>query len=223
MAAHKGARNLYPPQAVVPLAMPITVRPTKADVEIARAIARRTSRVPEEVSQGVTWGADAHVLIGLAVGWWIWTRVYSSQHQRAADHVLLTLAAASAAPHILKRRFDQIRPDRKTVMGHLHGVPLSGNAYDAFPSGHAMHVGAVASAATRLRPAQRNLVWAIGAALVTTRVILLAHWASDVLAGLALGALLERGMRYLTGYGKTRSPGNPCSANNLNLRKARKR
>jgi membrane-associated phospholipid phosphatase len=181
--------------------MPVTVRPTKADVEIARAIARRTSRAPEAVSQGVTWGADEHVLLGLAVGWWIWARTCSPHHQRAANHLLLTLAAASTAPHVLKRRFDQIRPDRKTVVGHLHGVPLSGNAFDAFPSGHAMHVGAVGSAATQLPPAQRNLVWALGAALVTTRIVLLAHWASDVLAGLALGAMLERGVRCLTGYG----------------------
>jgi membrane-associated phospholipid phosphatase len=183
--------------------MPVTVRPTKADIGIARAIARRTSRTPEEVSQGVTWGADEHVLIGLAVGWWIWTRICSSQQQRAADHVLLTLAAASAAPHLLKGAFDQIRPDRKTVIGHLHGVPLSGNAYDAFPSGHAMHVGALASAASQLPPAQRNVVWSIGAVLVSTRIVLLAHWASDVLAGLALGVVLERGLRFLTGYGQT--------------------
>jgi membrane-associated phospholipid phosphatase len=184
--------------------MPVTIRPTKVDIGIARAVARRTSRAPEEISKGVTWGADEHVLIGLAVGWWIWARIYAPQQQRAADHVLLTQAAASAVPHLLKRAFDQIRPDRKTVIGHLHGVPLSGKAYDAFPSGHAMHVGAVASAATELPPAQRNVVWAIGAVLVSTRIVLLAHWTSDVLAGLALGAILERGLRFLTGFGQTR-------------------
>lgn len=182
--------------------MPVTVPPTKADVTIARAIARRTSPVPEDVSKGVTWGADEHVLLGLAIGWWIWSRERSLEQQRASDHVLLTLVVASALPHLLKTIFDQIRPDRKTVIGHLHGVPLSGNAYDAFPSGHAMHVGAVASAATELPPAQRNFIWAIGAILVSTRIVLLAHWTSDVLAGLALGAILERGMRFMTGFGK---------------------
>jgi membrane-associated phospholipid phosphatase len=184
--------------------MPVNVRPTKVDVRIARAIARRTSRGPEAISKGLTWGADEHVLIGLALGWWIWARICSPEQQRAADHVLLTLAAASAAPHLLKGAFDQTRPDRKTVIGHLHGIPLSGNASDAFPSGHAMHVGAVASAATELPPAQRSVVWALGAVLVSTRIVLLAHWTSDVLAGLALGAVLERGLRFLTGYGQTR-------------------
>jgi undecaprenyl-diphosphatase len=182
--------------------MPVTIRPTKADAKIARLVARRTSRVPEQVSRGLTWGADEHLLIGLAIGWWIWTRRRSPEQRRAADHVLLTLAAASALPHFLKSAFDQIRPDRKTVIGHLHGVPLSGNAYDAFPSGHAMHVGALASAATELPPAQRNVVWTVGAALVSTRIVLLAHWTSDVLAGLALGAMIERSLRFLTGYGE---------------------
>jgi membrane-associated phospholipid phosphatase len=41
----------------------------------------------------------------------------------------------------------------------------------------------------------------LGAGLVLTRVVLLAHWASDVVAGLALGALVERLLRPLTGYG----------------------
>ena len=72
---------------------------------------------------------------------------------------------------------------------------------NAFPSGHAIHVGALASAATVLAPAKRNLVWSVGAGLVATRIILLAHWASDVAAGLAIGALMERLLRFWTGYG----------------------
>ena len=77
-----------------------------------------------------------------------------------------------------------------------------GKSRDAFPSGHAMHVGAMASAATVLPSAKRNLVWSLGAALVTTRVVLLAHWASDVAAGLLLGGLTERLLRFWTGYGQ---------------------
>ena len=98
--------------------------------------------------------------------------------------------------------FNQKRPDRLTVEGHLHGVPFSGKPLDAFPSGHAIHIGALVSAASRLPPAQRHAIWAAGAALVTTRVVLLAHWASDVAAGLVIGVGLERGLRRLTGFGR---------------------
>jgi membrane-associated phospholipid phosphatase len=183
--------------------MAITVRPTKPDIEIARAIARNISPMPEQVGELVTWGADEHVLIAASVAWWLWTRKRPAAQQRAGDHVLVTTIAAAVMPHILKRLFNQTRPDRKTVQGHLHGVPLSGNAYDAFPSGHAMHIGALASAASQLPPAQRNAAWGAGAVLASTRILLLAHWTSDVLVGLALGALLERGLRFATGFSQS--------------------
>jgi membrane-associated phospholipid phosphatase len=126
--------------------MPARIKPTQADLLIARANVRHTNPPAEQISQFVTWGG-----------------------------------------------------------GHLNGVPLTGNARDAFPSGHAVHIGALASAATRLPAAQRNVVWAAGAGLVLTRVILLAHWASDVVAGIAIGAALERALRPVTGFGRMRS------------------
>jgi membrane-associated phospholipid phosphatase len=122
--------------------------------------------------------------------------------RRASDHILLTTLAASALPHALKRVFDQQRPDRLTALGHLRGIPLSGKRLDAFPSGHAVHIGALASAATVLPTAQRNTLWAVGSGLVLTRIVLLAHWASDVVVGLAVGAALERLLRFVTGFGR---------------------
>jgi membrane-associated phospholipid phosphatase len=181
---------------------PIRVRPTDADVAIADAIAAHTGRPTERVAEAMTWGADEHVLCALAIGWWLSTRSAGTQTRRMSDHVLLTTLVAAALPHLLKKVFDQERPDRLTARGHLHGIPLSGKRLDAFPSGHAVHIGALASAATVLPPAQRNTVWAVGGGLVLTRIILLAHWASDVAAGLALGAVTERLLRLLTGFGR---------------------
>ena len=43
-----------------------------------------------------------------------------------------------------------------------------------------------------------------GLTLVSTRVLLLAHWTSDVLAGLAIGLSLERLLRNLTRYGNSK-------------------
>jgi undecaprenyl-diphosphatase len=174
-------------------------------VSIANAIAAYTGRPAEQVAQAVTWGADEHILCALAAGWWVYCRTRDAGYRRASDHVLLTTLAASALPHLLKRVFDQQRPDRTTVRGHWRGIPLSGKRLDSFPSGHAVHVGALASAATALPNKQRNMVWSIGAALVLTRVVLLAHWVSDVAVGLAVGVAVERLLRRLTGYG--REPG----------------
>jgi PAP2 superfamily len=179
----------------------IRVKPTQADVAIADGIAAHTGRPAEHIAEVLTWGADEHVLCFLALGWWLYARTRDAPMRRASDHVLLTTLVASALPHALKSIFDQQRPDRLTVLGHLRGIPLSGKRLDAFPSGHAVHIGALASAATVLPPAQRNAIWAVGGGLVVTRIVLLAHWTSDVVAGLAVGAVIERLLRVVTGVG----------------------
>lgn len=180
----------------------VRVKPTQADVGIADAVAKRTGRPTEHVAEAVTWGADEHVLCALALTWWLYARTRDASLRRDSNHVLLTTLVASALPHLLKTVFDQERPDRLTALGHLRGIPLSGKRLDAFPSGHAVHIGALASAATVLPPSQRNAVWAVGGGLVLTRIILLAHWTSDVVAGLALGAAVERLLRLVTGFGR---------------------
>jgi undecaprenyl-diphosphatase len=180
----------------------ITIQPTSVDRLVERAIARHAHPLPERVSQIITWGADEHILVGLAIGGWLLTREGRDVQRRTGDHLLLTTVAASVLPHVLKGIFRQKRPDRCTVGGHMRGIPFSGREYDAFPSGHAIHIGALASAATRLPPKQRVAVWSVGAALIVTRVVLLAHWVSDVAAGLAIGAVLERGLRPIFRYGQ---------------------
>jgi membrane-associated phospholipid phosphatase len=179
----------------------VQVKPLRADVAIADGIAAHTGRPAEQVAKAVTWGADEHVLCALAFGWWLYARTREHSVRQASDHVLLSTLAASAFPHVLKRIFDQQRPDRLTAIGHLHGIPLSGKRLDAFPSGHAVHIGALASAATVLPSDQRNAVWAVGGGLVLTRIVLLAHWTSDVVAGLACGVVIERLLRHVTGFG----------------------
>jgi len=184
-----------------------TVRPTRLDQLTADFIADHTNSTVEQIAGTLTWAGDEHLLSVLALGWWIYCRNKDAITRRRSDHILLTILAANVLPHVIKKLVDQERPDRRTVYGHLHGVPFSGNKYDAFPSGHALHAGALASAATTLPPPQRNSVWAAVSFLVATRVVLLAHWTSDVAAGFAMGVVLERLMRFATGYGRARKNG----------------
>ena len=177
------------------------IRPTRADIEIAEWISDHTRPEVEQIAKVLTWGADEHVVCALAAGWWLYCRHRSARHRTDSNHILLTTVAVTLLPHLLKSIFDQKRPDREMVRAHLHGVPFSGKPLDAFPSGHAIHVGALASAATVLPPAKRNMAWSIGAGLVLTRIVLLAHWTSDVIAGLAIGAAVERLLRHWTGFG----------------------
>jgi membrane-associated phospholipid phosphatase len=100
----------------------------------------------------------------------------------------------------MKLLFDQTRPDRRTVLGHIHGISFSGKREDAVPSGHALHMGALASAAGSLPAGPRRAIRALAVGFSLTRIVVLAHWASDVITGFALGAILERAIRLWTGY-----------------------
>jgi membrane-associated phospholipid phosphatase len=179
---------------------PITVRATRADVAIARAVAGYTAPALEGVARALTWGADEKVLLLLASVGWIVSRGRSEPLRRAGNHAILVTVAASLLPHVMKSLFNQTRPDRKTVLGHIHGVSFSGKRDDAFPSGHALHMGALASAADALPAGSRRALRALAVGLSLTRVVVLAHWASDVVAGFAFGAVLERALRLWTGY-----------------------
>jgi membrane-associated phospholipid phosphatase len=179
---------------------PVTIQPTKADIALARAVARDTGPALQQVARALTWGADEKVLLVLAAVGWLGSRGCGEPLRRAGNHALLVTVAASLLPHGMKLLFDQTRPDRRTVLGHVHGVSFSGKREDAFPSGHALHMGALASAAGTLPAGPRRAIRAFAVGLSLTRVVVLAHWASDVVAGFALGAVLERLLRLWTGY-----------------------
>jgi len=184
----------------------VTIKPTQIDTAIADEIATHTNSGLEAAAEALTWGADEHVILALAAAGWLYVRLRRPATRPIANHVLAVSLATAVLPHLLKSVFDQTRPDRLTVVGHRHGVPVSGRPRDAFPSGHAVHMGALASAAGLLPPQRRRVVRTIAVALSLTRVALLAHWASDVVAGFALGAAVERLLRPWTLTGPRRRP-----------------
>ena len=175
----------------------VTIRPTRTDRKIAKAIASRTSPELEHVAKFLTWGADEKLLLALSAGAWLYAARRPALRP-ITNHILSVSLLTAILPHLLKRAIDQTRPDRLTIGGHARGVPFSGRARDAFPSGHAVHMGALASAAGLLATPQRQLARGLAVVLSATRIVLLAHWASDVAAGFAAGALIERLLRPLT-------------------------
>ena len=58
--------------------MPVTVRPTDADVAIARTVARKTGPAPQRLARTLTWGADEKVLLAL-------TAIVGSPHAAPAS------------------------------------------------------------------------------------------------------------------------------------------
>jgi hypothetical protein len=171
---------------------------TRLDRRVARAVVRNASPAVERPARLLTWVADEHVLYVIAAGLWLASREGDKRQRGQADHLVLNVVATAILPHLLKRLIDQERPDRCMIHGRRHGIPRSGKPYDAFPSGHAMHVGAVASAVSWAFPRRAPIAWGFGGLVALTRIILLAHWTTDVLAGLTMGVLVERFLRPLT-------------------------
>lgn len=180
--------------------MPTRVSPTNFDTAVANVVADHAQPLPELVARTLTYGADEKLLIALAGAVWIYARERKPGLRPAADHLLWVTLVTSVLPHFLKAYVNQTRPDRYVVAAHRRGIPISGHANDAFPSGHAVHMGALASAATMLRPKYRNVVWAATVGLSISRILILAHWTSDVIVGFGIGAVIERLVRSFTRF-----------------------
>src|SRR5689334_8918491 len=97
--------------------VPYRIPPTTSDIQIANAVAKYTSPGTERAAGWLSLGADEHVLLALAAGWWLYCRGRPPRVRRNSDHILLTMLVVSAVPHLLKTIFDQRRPDRLTVRG----------------------------------------------------------------------------------------------------------
>jgi undecaprenyl-diphosphatase len=172
----------------------VALPPTAADLRLARSSARVATPALERVAQVVTLAADEKLLLGMVGLGWIGVRLLTRDAgtRGRADHLAFATAASAALPHLLKQLVDQERPDRRVVGEPRRGVPRSGKPRNAFPSGHAVHLGAIAAALTRWVSAPwRPAVWSVALGLSATRLVLLAHWLTDVGAGLAIGVGLE--------------------------------
>jgi undecaprenyl-diphosphatase len=145
-------------------------------------------------------------------GWFLWPAgiliialaVLAATTQRLARLTIVSLIvrlefifAAVALPGlivtIIKRLIGRVRP---SVVGPFAYVPFSWRPdYASMPSGHATTAFAVAVALGALWPRARPLLWLYALAIAASRVIIAAHYPSDVIAGACLGgfgALLIR-------------------------------
>lgn len=195
----RGGRFFAPRQDVNEPMKHVHLQPTRIDIAVADTAARHATPERERLMTVLTWLADEKLLYVASAAAWLFAGKGGARERLLADHLLLSVVLANVLPHLVKHVVDQERPDRTIAPPRhsfsRHGIPKSGKPFDAFPSGHAMHLGAIASAVSWMDPKLAPWAW-FGAFVVgSTRVALLAHWASDVIVGLVAGAGLERALR----------------------------
>jgi len=172
---------------------PIVLPPSRADVAVGRLCLKNANPQLECALQVVSLLADEKAVLAAAAAIWIASRRRRNEERREADRLMVSVMLAGAVPHLFKLLVRRRRPDRSLVKARRNGIPRSGNAWDSFPSGHAVHMGAMAGSVARLAPQWlRAFVWPVLATLAATRVALLAHYLSDVVAGWTMGLLINR-------------------------------
>jgi len=137
-------------------------------------------------------------------GWFLWPSgilivalvIVAATTQRLARLTIISLIvrlefifAAIALPGlvgtIVKHVIGRVRP---SAIGPFAYVPFSSRPeYASMPSGHATTAFAVAVAFGALWPRARPLLWLYALVIAASRVIIAAHYPSDVVAGACLG------------------------------------
>ncbi len=140
------------------------------------------------LGDGVFWYA---LMIGLAL-------TGGARGAIAALHLAVTGLVALALYNLLKRYIRRPRPCEEHPGVVARVAPLD---RFSFPSGHTLHAVAFAIVACAWFPTLAIPLLPFAALVALSRVVLGLHYPSDVLAGIAIGALLATGSVALVGAG----------------------
>jgi membrane-associated phospholipid phosphatase len=129
------------------------------------------------------------VIAGTAAWWKNRTRkgIRALMYSNLAAYLFLSVALSGLSANIIKRIIGRARPIYFDDLGPFHFSAFSGSRFESFPSGHSTTIGALFMAFALLAPRYRIAFFLLAVFLGMTRVIVGAHYPSDVIAGLAYG------------------------------------
>lgn len=111
--------------------------------------------------------------------------------------MFLSVAVSAFAAEILKYLIGRGRPFVGGKPDPFNFVPFEGTgAYASLPSGHAVAAFALAFAVSALWPRLRVFMFTYAIVILLTRLVLLAHHPSDVVAGAMVGLVGAMAVRY---------------------------
>ncbi|MGX1163985.1 membrane-associated phospholipid phosphatase [Bradyrhizobium sp. USDA 372] len=111
--------------------------------------------------------------------------------------MFLSVAVSAFVAEILKYLIGRGRPFVGGTANPFNFVPFEGTgAYASLPSGHAVAAFALAFAVSALWPRLRVFMFTYAIVILLTRLVLLAHHPSDVVAGALVGTVGALAVRY---------------------------
>jgi len=111
--------------------------------------------------------------------------------------VFLSIAVSAFVAEILKYIIGRGRPFVGGKANPFNFVPFEGTgAYASLPSGHAVAAFALAFAVSALWPRLRVFMFTYAIVILLTRLVLVAHHPSDVVAGALVGTVGAMAVRY---------------------------
>lgn len=161
------------------------------DASLEAIIARWRTPALDTVMQGVTrlgyGGVDIGLLLGLALlGWWSGNRGLRNRGLAGA----VTVAAAGLLDQVVKNILCRARPSAVGAGRFFVNFPCFPTPYAeaSFPSGHATTAFAAAVLLGLWYPRWAGVFVGLAVLVGLSRVLLGAHFPSDVLAGAVLGS-----------------------------------
>jgi undecaprenyl-diphosphatase len=113
------------------------------------------------------------------------------------QYLFLSVALSVFVTEILKYLIGRGRPFVGGKANPFNFIPLEGTgAYTSLPSGHAVTAFALAFAVSALWPRLRVFMFTYAIVILLTRLVLLAHHPSDVVAGALVGMVGAMAVRY---------------------------
>ncbi|MCR9136910.1 MAG: phosphatase PAP2 family protein [Alphaproteobacteria bacterium] len=131
------------------------------------------------------------VIAGYGLDWQYYSprmRLALAKWISACSYVFLSVGVSGLIVAILKRVIGRARPVHFDELGAFSFQPFSDASFASFPSGHSTTAGALFAAIAIFFPALRIPALILGIWLGFTRILVGAHYPSDVIAGLAFGA-----------------------------------
>ncbi len=105
----------------------------------------------------------------------------------SAGYIFAAVALSGISVNLAKRLIGRARPEHFSDYGLFGFSPFSGSGFESFPSGHSTTDGALCAALAIMFPPLRVPLLIAGAFLALTRVIVGAHYPSDIVAGFGYG------------------------------------